>query len=167
MSNRRQFLGTLGKALCAGSLLLPWSGKGALALPTDLGKAAQLPVTPVGMPLSPEFLQLREIRQSLHSVYLRQEEYPSGEAYRVAWRDLMVNHHKPLEAQIIGRHEPTWTDCREIAEICLHSMYRRRSAADRSDPRDALVYAVLSAGGGVTEVFVPEIGGRSLEDALR
>ena len=41
MSSRRQFLGTLGKALGAGGLLLPWAGKGALALPADLGKAAQ------------------------------------------------------------------------------------------------------------------------------
>jgi hypothetical protein len=41
--SRRQFFGTLGKALGAGGLLLPWAGKGPLALPADLGKAATLP----------------------------------------------------------------------------------------------------------------------------
>jgi len=62
MSNRRQFLGTLGKALGAGGLILPWAGKGALALPADLGKAAQIPLTAAPMPFSPECLQLRHLR---------------------------------------------------------------------------------------------------------
>jgi hypothetical protein len=61
MNTRRQFFGTLGKALGAGGLLLPWSGKGALALPADLGKAAQIPLTAAPMPFSAECLQLREI----------------------------------------------------------------------------------------------------------
>jgi hypothetical protein len=41
MRTRRQFFGTLGTALGAGGLLLPWSGKGALPLPNDLGRAAR------------------------------------------------------------------------------------------------------------------------------
>jgi len=53
MSTRRQFLGTLGKALGAVGLILPWAGKGALALPADLGKAAQLPLTAAPLPFSP------------------------------------------------------------------------------------------------------------------
>lgn len=161
MATRRQFLGTLGKALGAGGVLLPWAGKGALALPADLGKAAALPVTPVAMPLSPQFLQLREIRKALHECYLWPDSYPSHDARQTAWRDLMVNHHSPLEAEIVGRKKPTWQDCREIAEICLFDMHRR--LGERSDPRNALVYAVLSAA-GVGDVFVPEIGGFSVKD---
>ena len=161
MSTRRAFLGTLGKALGAGGVLLPLAGKGALALPADLGKAAALPVTPVAMPLSPQFLQLREVREALHQCYLWPNDYLSMDARQKEWRDLMVNEHKPLEAEIVGRKKPTWKDCREIAEICLFGMHRR--PGQRSDPRNALVYAVLSAA-GVGDVFVPEIGGFSMKD---
>jgi hypothetical protein len=160
MSTRRQFLGTLGKALGAGGVLLPWAGKGALALPADLGKAAALPVAPAAMPLSPQFLQLREVREALHQCYMRQHHLSFDVSER-EWRNLMVNHHKPLEAEIVGRRKPTWQDCREIAEICLFDMHRRRH--ERNDPRDTLVYAVLRAA-GVGDVFVPEIGRFSVTD---
>jgi hypothetical protein len=124
MSNRRQFLGTLGKALGAGGLLLPWAGKGALALPADsLGKAAQLPVTATSLPFSREALRLREIRQELHAIHLtgRGDLYGEGKntqehRYR-PWRSLMMEHYRPLAHAIESRPEPTWTDCVELAEI--------------------------------------------------
>jgi hypothetical protein len=75
----------------------------------------------------------------------------------------MVNQHRPLEAQIIGRSKPTWQDCVEIAEVAIHDMAHRRSF-DRSNPSCALVFAVLSTA-GTTEVFIPEIGNFSLDEA--
>ena len=160
MTTRRQFFGTLGKALGAGGLILPFAGKGALALPADLGKAASLPVTPTAMPRSPEFAAFQETWRELHSVYLWPEDYPSQGARQQAWRDIMVNRCQPLKAQIIGRANPTWTDCVEIAHICLHRIYRQ-GPHDRGDPLYALPHAVLSAG-GVDGVFIPEIGQHSL-----
>jgi len=157
MSTRRNFLGTLGKALGAGGLLLPWSGSGALALPTELGKAAALPVTPTALPVSGQMLRLRDVRRELHGVYLSEpHDRLSSELRGKEWRDLMQREHKPLAAQIVGRRKPTWTDCTEIAEVATWTMVRL-GAHDRADPRNALVYAVLSAS-GVTEIFVPEIG---------
>jgi hypothetical protein len=162
MSTRRQFLGTLGKALGAGSLLLPWAGKGALALPADLGKAAALPVAPTPLPVSAEMLRLREIRRELHHIYLMgPDEFPNTDGRQKAWRDVMRNQHTPTVEQILGRKKPTWQDCVEIAECCLHHMYRQRSFRS-DDPMRRLVWAVLSAG-GVEEMFVPEIGNLSLE----
>jgi hypothetical protein len=161
MSTRRQFLGTLGKALGAGGLLLPLAGKGALALPAELGKAAQLPLTPAAIPLSSEFLQFREVWRELHHIYLSTPEDYTLTTRDAAWRDVMRNKCMPLGERIIGRKNPTWQDCREIAEICLHRMYRR-GPHDRSDPLYALVWAVLSAG-GVKEIFVPAIGDFSLD----
>jgi hypothetical protein len=152
MSTRRAFLGTLGKLLGAGGVLLPVAGKGALALPADLGKAAALPVAPAPLPASPQLLQLREIRRELHGIYL----WDNSKTRTAAWRDVMVNKHTPTAAQIVGRKNPTWQDCVEIAEVCLHRM-RRQYPADPTDPMRALVWAVLNAG-GVNEVIVPEVG---------
>jgi hypothetical protein len=149
MGSRRQFLSTLGKALGAGGLLLPWAGNGALARPADLGAAAQLPVAPAVPAISSDLAQLREVRRALHACYLRQGE-------QLEWRPLMVNHHRPLEKSIVGRRKPTWQDCTEIAEVAMWEMVRL-GPADRSNPRNALVHAVLSAS-GVSEVFVPAIG---------
>jgi hypothetical protein len=149
MSSRRQFLSTLGKALGAGGLLLPWAGKGALAVPADLGTAAQLPLASVAPPVSSDLLQLREVRRALHECYLRQGEQPE-------WRPLMVDHHHPLAASIVGRRRPTWADCTEIAEVAMFDILRGFEV-QMSDPKTALVYAVLSAS-GATEVFVPTRG---------
>jgi hypothetical protein len=156
MTTRRRFLGTLGKALGAGGLLLPWTGKGALALPADLGKAAELPVAPATPPISSELLQLREVRRALHDCYLRQHDYPSPSAYQQDWFDLFVHSAQPLEWEIVSRRKVTWSDCTEIAEVAMHRMVRF-GPADLTDARNALVYAVLSAS-GVTEVLVPTIG---------
>jgi hypothetical protein len=49
---------------------LPWAGKGALALPADQGKAAELQVTATSLPFSREALRLREIRKELHAIHL-------------------------------------------------------------------------------------------------
>ena len=108
---------TLGKALGAGGLLLPWAGNGALALPADLGAAAQLPVAPAVPAISSDLAQLREVRRALHACYLRQGE-------QLEWRPLMVNHHRPLEKSIVGRRKPTWQDCTEIAEVAMWEMVR-------------------------------------------
>jgi hypothetical protein len=139
------------------------AGKGALALPTDLGKAAALPLTPTAIPLSPEFLQFREVWRELHQIYLKgPDEFYGTDDRRNAWRHVMQNKCTPLKEQIVGRRNTTWQDCREIAEICLFQMHRR-GPHNRSDPLCALVYAVLRAG-GVRETFVPEIGDLSLDE---
>jgi len=166
MSTRRAFLGTLGKALGAGGVLLPWAGKGALALPADLGKAAALPVAPTPLPVSAELHHLREVRRELHSIYLSRfedfrpldhpDEFGSRDGRQKAWRDVMVKKHTPLADAIVGRKKTTWQDCAEIAEVALHQMYRR-GPRNRSDPLVALVFAVLSAG-GQEEFFIPELG---------
>ena len=163
MSTRRHFLGTLGKLLGAGGVLLPVAGKGALALPTDLGTAAALPVAPTPLPVSADMLRLREIRRELHEIYLwGPHDFPKPKARQQAWRDVMVNRHRPTEGLIIGRKNPTWRDCVEIAEVCMHSVTRERRW-DTSNPTHALVWAVLSTS-GVNEVFIPEIGDFSLEE---
>ena len=161
MSTRRQFLGTLGKLLGAGGVLLPVAGKGALALPADLGMASALPVAPAPLPISPELLRLREIRRELHEIYM----WDTSKGRTEAWRSVSVNQHAPTAAKIIGRERPTWQDCVEIAEVCLHKM-RRPYPADPTDPTRALVWAVLNAG-GVEHVFLPEVGGFSIEKGVR
>jgi hypothetical protein len=162
MSTRRAFLGTLGTLLGAGSVLLPVAGKGALALPADLGKAAALPMASTPLPVSAEMLRLREIRRELHSIYLKgPEDFPKPKGRQQAWRHLMVNHHRPTAEKIIGRRKPTWSDCVEIAEICLQDIHRH-GPFDRSNPMCALVLAVLSAS-GVKEAFIPEIGNFDLD----
>jgi hypothetical protein len=68
-------------------------------------------------------------------------------------------------ARIRNRKNPTWRDCVEIAEACLHFRNRRSGSHDydRDDPMCALVFAVLRAG-GVDEVFLPEVGRLSIID---
>jgi hypothetical protein len=173
MSTRRQFLGTLGKALGAGGVLLPWAGKGALALPVDLGTAAALPVTATPLRVSAEMLRLRDIRHELHEIYLsmpsdfprleRPDELGNRCGRSKAWREVMRGHYRPTEAQIIGRKNPTWRDCVEIAEVCIHTATREWHGLDTTKPMHALVWAVLSAG-GINEVYIPEIGNFSLNE---
>jgi hypothetical protein len=110
MSTRRQFLGTLGKALGAGGLLLPVAGKGALALPADLGKAAALPVTAAPLTFSAECLQLREIKRALAPLPLDINGGPR-------WRRLMTEEYAPIEQSLCARRVRSWTDCVELAEV--------------------------------------------------
>jgi hypothetical protein len=167
MSDRRQFLGTLGKALGFGGLLMPLAGKGVLALPADLGAAASLPVKAAPLPISPEGLKLRELRRIVHAVHL---ESPSTEARARKYRSLMVKNYRPLADSIAERSEPTWSDCVELAEICWQAMAKewRTATHDRDGgytgalhpsphnhaPGDAhkamitLVEAVLTLGNG-------------------
>jgi hypothetical protein len=159
VSTRRAFLGTLGKLLGAGGVLLPVAGKGALALPADLGKAAALPVVPTPLPVSPQLLQLREIRRELHDIYMWGG---TSEARCAAWRHVMQTRPKPIVAEIVGRRKATWADCVEIAEIALWRMHRL-GPPDTDDLNYRLVRAVLSAG-GISEIFVPEIGDMSIDE---
>jgi hypothetical protein len=167
MSDRRQFLGTLGKALGFGGLLMPVAGKGVLALPADLGAAASLPVKAAPLPISVEGLKLRELRRIVHAVHL---EYPGTEARTRKYRTLMVKNYLPLAQSVAERSEPTWSDCVELAEICWQAMAKEwRTATDDRDgghtgalhpnphghaPGDshkamiALVEAVLTLGNG-------------------
>ena len=141
MTNRRQFFGTLGKALGASGLLLPWAGRGALALPADLGKAAQLPVTAASLPFSKEALRLREIRRELHAIHLkgRGDVYGEGENTQAhkydRWRSLMVEHYCPIAHKITARQAPTWADCVELAEIIWQSLPKEdRLCSSPEDP---------------------------------
>jgi hypothetical protein len=147
MSNRRQFLGTLGKTLGFGGLLLPLAGKGALALPADLGQAAQLPVTAAELPFSKEAVQLRGIRRELRACFLSQDTYPEG-AYSRAWRSLMRDSYHPLATRVVARPASSWADCVELAEICWQRRSRSLYLGDPPTPCDALIEAVLSLGGG-------------------
>ena len=116
MSTRRQFLGTLGKALGAGGLLLPWTGKGALALPADLGKAAQLPLTAAPMPFSPECLQLREIKRALAALPVNCDIDRGLPGARAPWYETMTNEYNPIKERLVARPVRSWTDCVELAE---------------------------------------------------
>jgi hypothetical protein len=158
MSTRRQFLGTLGKLLGAGGVLLPFAGKGALALPADLGKAAALPVAPTPLPVSPQLLQLREIRRELHEIYL----WDTSDTRGASWRHVMQNKYVPTVAEIVGRRNATWADCVEIAEIAMWRMHRL-GPPDKDDLHYRLVRAVLSAG-GINEIFILEIGDMSIDE---
>jgi hypothetical protein len=117
MSTRRQFLGTLGKALGAGGLLLPWSGKGALALPADLGKAAALPVTAAPLMFSPECLQLREIKRALAALPVNCDNLGGFPGAKTPWYDTMTNEYGPTETRLVRRPVRSWTDCVELAEV--------------------------------------------------
>jgi|KBSSwiStaDraftv2_1062776.scaffolds.fasta_scaffold60724_4 hypothetical protein len=110
MSTRRAFLGTLGKALGAGGLLLPLAGKGALALPADLGKAAALPVTAAPLTFSAECLQLREIKRALAALPLDIQGGPR-------WRRMMTEEYAPVKQSLCARRVRSWTDCVELAEV--------------------------------------------------
>jgi len=103
-------------------------------------------------------VRLREIRRELHSIYL-----DASDDRGAAWRDVMRNKHEPTAELIIGRKRPTWSDCVEIAEVALHRMYRL-GPREKDDITHKLVWAVLSAG-GIHEMFIPEIGDFTLEEA--
>jgi hypothetical protein len=170
MSTRRAFLGTLGKLLGAGGVLLPVAGKGALALPADLGKAAALPVTAAPMPFSADCLQLREIKRALAALPLN-----SGGA-KGPWYRLMTEEYAPVQQRLCARPVRSWTDCVELAEAiwtCWEKEHRDgyyvgpridklsvhpSNAAVGYHQRDAivaLVEGVLAMGGG--ERFDPRI----------
>jgi hypothetical protein len=98
--------------------LLPWAGKGAIALPTDLGQAARLPVTAAALPFSREGLQLRELRRALHRCHVAE----NSEARSREWRSLAADHYRPMAHRIAARPQPTWADCVELAEICWQAL---------------------------------------------
>lgn len=148
MSNRRQFLGTLGKALGASGLLLPWAGKGALAIP-DLGKAASLPVAAAKLPLSREALLLRNIRRQLHD--LRGKEH--SKARSEEWRALVVDHYRPVAARVAEREEPTFADCVELAEIIWRGLAKEeREQSDGDDWSYLVPTGALSIAAGDTRM---------------
>jgi hypothetical protein len=130
MSNRRQFLSTLGKALGAGGLLLPLQGKGAVALAADLGEAARLPVSVAPLPFSKQALHLREINRALHRCHLANH----SEARQREWRSLMVDEYGPTAHAIAGREKPTWSDCVELAEIIWRGLPKETRVADDAPP---------------------------------
>ncbi|HEY7550650.1 MAG TPA: hypothetical protein VH913_14180 [Hyphomicrobiaceae bacterium] len=176
MSSRRQFLSTLGKALGAGGLLLPWSGKGALALPADLGAAAALPVKTAPLPFSAEALELRRIRRALRAIYMEPGPGPGGPG--TPWYDTIMDEYRPIEQRMAARPVRTWADCVELAEAiwtwwekehrdgyCMGpaigklAIYKRadgaRPTAGPADAIVALVEGVLTLGGG--ERFDPRM----------
>jgi hypothetical protein len=183
MSTRRQFLGTLAKALGAGGLLLPWSGKGALALPADLGKAASLPVTAAALPFSAECLQLREIKRALAALPANCDLYRGFPGAKAPWYDTMSNEYHPVYARLTRRPVRSWTDCVELAEA-IWAFWEKdnrdgfcvgpRIAKLSVDPRHAhigyhqreaiaaLVEGVLALGGG--ERFDPRLGPRNPDE---
>ena len=142
LNSRRAFFGTLGKALGAGGLLLPWGGRGALALPADLGKAAHLPVTVATLPFSPEAIQLRAIRDALH----RTHRLPHSDARSREWTMLMTEHCQPLERAIVSRQQPTMADCVELAEIIWHAVAKEDQTVRNGDWEYQEYSGMLSAG---------------------
>ena len=133
MSNRRQFLSTLGKALGAGGLLLPLQGKGPVALANGLDEAARLPVSAAPMPFSSEALRLREINRALHQLHLT--EY--SEARSRKWRSISVDYYGPTVHAIAARtarHNPTWADCVELAEIIWRALPKETRVARDAPP---------------------------------
>jgi hypothetical protein len=114
MSNRRQFLGTLGKALGAGTFFLPWSGKGALALPADLGAAAKLPVKSAPLPFSAETVEMRRIKRALYTIRVANQPGTGGPG--CPWYETMVHKYRPIERRLTNRPVRTWADCVELAE---------------------------------------------------
>lgn len=162
MSTRRQFLGTLAKSLGTGGLLLPLSG-GAVSL-VEPAKAAALAVRPTALPLSADALLLRSLKRDLRRCQddLRDPHtaYSNADCGR-DWRDLMCGQVKPLQARMLARAPASWADCVELAEIAWWGIAHQRSLAafvkeggrpridsDETDPKVALVEAVLSLGGG-------------------
>jgi len=143
MSNRRQFVGTLGKALGAVGLLLPWSGKGALALPADLGKAA-----------SPLVLKIREAIRLAHAAEEAEcRAAPHEEAETVA---MVEQRHAELYA--LADQIPDPPSCFEHtlmrAEVAYH--FVEKDADGRliindydctSGPATRLLKSVLQLGG--------------------
>jgi hypothetical protein len=159
MSNtRRQFLGSLARGL-----LLPIGG-GALTL-ADPAKAGNLQVTRGDLPLSPDALLLRSLKRELRHIQIRSNQddtYSFIDSER-DWHGIMQGQIHPLQARMLSRAAATWTDCVELAEMAWWGVAHRRSLAacvkqgqdwrppidsGRRDPRDALVEAVLSLGGG-------------------
>lgn len=128
MSNRRQFLSTLGKALGAGGLLLPVAGqKAAFAIPSDLAKVADIPLIAAKLPPTPEALLTREIRSELREEYLRQAEGRSHKQYEQAWRAAMYRY-KAAARRVEEKPDPTWADCVALAEKLWHGLPKERIA---------------------------------------
>jgi hypothetical protein len=123
--------------------------------------------------LSPDALLLRSLKRELSAIQVRMnrdETYSHQQSDR-DWHGLMQGQIKPLEARMLARPPATWADCVELAEICWWGVAHPRGlnanvvsagrarVFDDEDPRDALVDAVLSLGGG--ERFYPQGHARS------
>ncbi|RTL65973.1 MAG: hypothetical protein EKK41_19520, partial [Hyphomicrobiales bacterium] len=122
MSDRRQFLSTLGKALGAGGLLLPVAGqKAAFAMPSDLAKVADIPLVAAKLPPTPEALLMREIRAELRAEYLRQCEGRSLDQYQQAWKATYIRY-KAATHLVADKVDPTWADCVALAERIWHAL---------------------------------------------
>jgi len=122
--NRRSVLTTLGKAFGAGGLLLSGSRAGAMALPLDIGPAAQLPLTISKLPVSPDHQRWRAMMDELHAMSVAQRENVlAGRPNRIEpiercpWYQTSVAAGD-VASRIFMRPDPTWADCVELAEIC-------------------------------------------------
>jgi hypothetical protein len=180
MNSRREFLGTLGKALGTGSLLLPLAGKGALALPADLGPAAHLPVSERALPLPPACLELRRIKYVLAHVHAE----PHSRDRSLRWK-ILAERYESIARDLASKPAASWSDCVALAEIAWHMTTKEEIEGPDGFPvytgeleigrqeairnpwaapcsawwhhvQVALIEAVLSLGGG--ERFDPKIG---------
>ena len=139
-NNRRQFLGSLARGL-----LLPIGG-GALAL-AEPAKAAGLQITQGALPLSADALRLRALRRDLRRCRESQDDYPSLDAYRWAWREIRAEVN-PLEERIQKRPATSWTDCLELAELAWWGQQYRGVDRFIDHAAVALTEAVMAIGGG-------------------
>ena len=169
MSNRRQFFGTLARAL-----ILPIAGTGAVSF-ADPNKAAALPVTATAMPFSADCLELRRIKRTLAAL-----DHSSGGPTGIEspWYQIMTNEYHPVKMRRSTRPAKTWTDCVELAEIIWTAWEKEHRDGYYEGPEiatlavhpnrvgpgsfhcrhaiAALVEGVLALGGG--ERFDPRIG---------
>jgi hypothetical protein len=138
--NRRQFLGSLARGL-----LLPIGG-GAVAL-AEPAKAAGLQITQGALPLSADAVRLRALRRDMRRCVESQNDYPSPDAYRWAWREIRAEVN-PLEERIQKRPATSWTDCLELAELAWWGQQHRGVDRYADHAAVALTEAVIALGGG-------------------
>lgn len=189
-TDRRAFLrGGLRAALATGGgLLLPWQGGGALALP-DLAETARVPVSLGPLPVIPECLELRRIKEKLLERHLMRDKGGIDESQRI-WRSLHEEHERVAHS-LYSKRVTSWSEVVAMAEIAWCYMpkeenryfygegYTGRLAKGypKDQPRAVswvwgvaaqdcairananLIEAVLSLGGG--ERFDPKMGERT------
>jgi hypothetical protein len=115
MSTRRQFFGTLGRAL-----LLPMAGTGAVAF-AEPSKAAALSIKDAALPFSAECLELRQIKRALAALPRNSNSGMDG-----PWYQMRVNEYGPVRDRLVARQAPSWTACVELAEL-IWSDWRKQS----------------------------------------
>ena len=109
MSNRRQFFGTLGRAL-----LLPMTGTAAVSF-VDPSKAAALPVKAVPLPVSPECLELRRIKRALAALPVNCDVGFAG--MRGPWHTIRTTEYAPVRDRLVARPVASWADLVGLAEL--------------------------------------------------